>query len=163
VLNDVYLSMGFKSRHLGCLPFDKQDGDRHSVVMVWSNDLGRWLLMDPTFDAYFTSTTGTPLSPAQIRAAMAMGDSIMVADCINWNGQPRSKVEHYNYMAKNLFQLLCGASWSSSQNAKGRSVYVYLIPIGYDSNTLGTVDSTSSEGLIQYYTANADWFFARPK
>jgi hypothetical protein len=163
VLNDVYLSMGFKSRRLGCLPFDKQDGDSHSVVMVWSDDLDRWLLMDPTFDAYFTGAAGAPLGPAEIREAMANGDSIAVADCINWNGQPRSKIEHYNYMAKNLFRLLCGARWSAGGNAKSRSVYVYLLPLGYDANLVGTVDSTSSEGPIQYYTSNADWFFVKPK
>ncbi len=89
VLNDVYLSMGFESRHLGCLPFDKQDSDRHSVTIVWSNDLRRWLLMDSTFDVYFTDTNGALLSPFQIRTAMAKGDSILVADCINWNGQDR--------------------------------------------------------------------------
>lgn len=163
VLNDVYLSMGFKSRQLSCLPFDKQDGDSHSVVMVWSNDLRQWLLMDPTFEVYFTSTTGTPLGPAQIRAAMAKGDSILVADSINWNGQPRSKIEHYNYMAKNLFRLLCGARWSTMKNSKGRPAHVYLIPAGYDAGTVGTVDTTSSEGLIEYYTDNADWFFGSPR
>lgn len=163
VLNDVYLSMGFKSRRLACLPFDKQDSDRHSVTMVWSDDLHKWLLMDPTFDTYFTSTAGTPLGPAQIRAAMAKGDSILVADSINWNGQPRSKIEHYCYMAKNLFQLLCGARWSPAANVKGKPVYVYLIPAGYDANMLGTVDSTSTEGIIKYYTDNEDWFFAPPE
>jgi hypothetical protein len=163
VLNDVYLSMGFKSRHLGCLPFDKQDSDRHSVTMVWSDSIHQWLLMDPTFDVYFTNTKGTPLSPLQIRTAMAKGDSILVADCINWNGQPRSKVEHYNYMAKNLFCLLCGARWSSATGAKARPVYVYLIPAGYETRTVGTIDSTASEGIISYYTDNADWFFAPPK
>jgi hypothetical protein len=163
VLNDVYLSMGFKSRHLGCLPFDKQDSDRHSVTMVWSNDLRKWLLMDPTFDAYFTATSGTPLGPAEIRAAMGQGDSILVAESINWNGQPRSKVEHYNYMAKNLFQLLCGARWSPTANSKGKPVYVYLIPEGYDANMLGTVDSTSTKGIIKYYTDNEGWFLARPE
>lgn len=162
-LNDVYLSMGFKSRHLGCLPFDKQDGDSHSVTMVWSDSIHQWLLMDPTFDVYFTDTNGTPLSPFEIRTAMAKGDSILVADCINWNGQPRSKIEHYNYMAKNLFRLLCGARWSPATNAKARPVYVYLIPASYDTRIVGTIDSTASEGIVDCYTDNADWFFAPPK
>jgi hypothetical protein len=163
VLNDVYLSMGFKSRHLGCLPFDKQDGDSHSVTMVWSDSIHQWLLMDPTFDVYFTDTNGTPLSPFQIRTAMAKGDSILVADCINWNGRPISKIEHYNYMAKNLFRLLCGARWLSATNAKARPVYVYLIPAGYDTRMVGTIDFTASEGIVECYTDNADWFFAPPK
>jgi hypothetical protein len=163
VLNDVYLSMGYKSRHLGCLSFDKEDGDSHSVTIVWSKVLRQWLLMDPTFDVYFTDTNGTPLSAVQIRTAMAKGDSILVADCINWNGQPRSKIEHYNYMAKNLFRLLCGARWSSATNAKDRPVYVYLIPAGYDTSMVGTIDSAASEGIVDCYTDNADWFFAPPK
>jgi hypothetical protein len=46
---------------------------------------------------------------------------------------------------------------------KGKPVYVYLIPAGYDANTLGTVDSTSSDRIVKYYTDNADWFFAPPE
>jgi hypothetical protein len=42
-------------------------------------------------------------------------------------------------------------------------VYVYLIPAGYDTNIPGTIDSTSSEGIVDCYTDDADWFFAPPE
>ncbi len=163
VLTDVYNAIGFKSRFLGCLPFDTLDQDSHGLTMVWSNDLHKWLMMDPTFDVWFTDTLGVPLSPMEIRARMATGDSVRMADCMNWNGQPRDKLPHYNYMAKNLFRMRTGARWKASPGQESRFIDLWLIPDGYRDDLLGVVDLASQSGQVTYHTDNADWFFAPPQ
>jgi hypothetical protein len=51
VLNDVYLAMGFKSRHITCMSADSDDEDCHVVNIVYSNMLNKWLYVDATWEA----------------------------------------------------------------------------------------------------------------
>jgi hypothetical protein len=162
VLIDAYLAEGFKARFLGCLPADPLDQDSHGVTIVWSNERKKWILMDPTFDVWFTDPAGLPLSPMEIRSRMASGDSIRIADCINWNGQTHDKMGHFNYMAKNLFRMRSAARWISSPLAESKFVDLWLIPDGYTDKLLGVVDSTTTHDQITYQTDDADLFFAPP-
>jgi len=162
-MDNVFLSMGFKSRPVVCMPYDTADYECHQLTIVWSNDRHKWILMDPTFDVWFSDTTGTPLNPYEIRTAMANGDSLRLADCINWNGQRRAKLDQYNYMAKNLFRLKTWGDWTEPGSGKRRLVEVWLVPQGYNNLVLGAVTPPPSSGLPACYTDNADWFFAPPK
>jgi hypothetical protein len=162
VLIDAYLAEGFKARFLGCLPADPLDQDSHGVTIVWSNERKKWILMDPTFDVWFTDPAGLPLSPMEIRTRMASGDSIRLADCINWNGQTRAKMGHYNYMAKNLFRMRTAARWSPNPIVASRFVDLWLIPDGYADDLLGKIDSTLVKDELIYRTDNAEMFFAPP-
>ena len=47
ILNEAYLSMGFPSRHITCLPMDTTDQDCHVINIVYSTTRGKWLWMDP--------------------------------------------------------------------------------------------------------------------
>lgn len=52
ILNECYLSMGIKSRYITCMPKETKFDDCHVINMVYSNDLKKWIWIDPTFDAY---------------------------------------------------------------------------------------------------------------
>jgi hypothetical protein len=69
VLNECYLSMGIKSRFITCYPKDsiESDIDCHVINMVYSNDLKKWLWIDPTNDAYVMNEKGELLSIEEVR------------------------------------------------------------------------------------------------
>jgi hypothetical protein len=161
VLNEACLAVGLKSRHLTCLPQDKQDTECHVVNMIWSDSLKKWLYMDPTFQGYFTNKTGVLLSPSEVREALVNGDSLVVNDGLDYNGTPHDPVQYKSYMAKNLFRF--GAPLVSEFNYESNDeevVSVYLNPVGYDSVLTATADSTTGTARhISYYTDNATWFW----
>ena len=59
-LNECYLSLGFNSRYVTCLPKDslKTDQDCHVINTVYLNSLGKWVWIDPTFNAYVMNEKG---------------------------------------------------------------------------------------------------------
>lgn len=162
-LNEVYLAMGFKSRHLTCMPYDTLDNDCHVIDMVWSTQYSKWLYMDPTYEAYWMDTRRVPLSPWQVRQAILNGDSLVVSDSINWNGQPHARMDYYNYMAKNLFRFSCPTVSAFGYESRDTVGHIWLAPTLYNPRLLGTMQQTATKGRTSLYTDNADWFFAPPK
>ena len=52
ILNECYLSLGIKSRYITCMPKETNFDDCHVINMVYSNELKKWIWIDPTFDSY---------------------------------------------------------------------------------------------------------------
>jgi hypothetical protein len=163
ILNEAYLAMGFRSRHLTCLPMDTADTDCHVITIVYAPTLKKWIWMDPTFEAYVTDGNGTYLNPPEVRERLIHGDTVAVSDGINWNGKPYDGGgQGYLklYMAKNLYWFECPAGsefgYESKQNGK---MYVALFPMGY--NPRGKViEKVTSEH--EYYTRNPEYFWELP-
>lgn len=109
VLNDCYLSLGFKSRRVICLPKDSTDFDCHSINSVYSNTLNKWLWIDPTNDAYVMNEQGILLSIAEVRSYLINDKPLILNPEANWNHRSSVTKEYYlfNYMAKNLYAILC--------------------------------------------------------
>jgi len=127
-LAETYAAMcraaGFAARRIVCLPFDPRDPDCHSVVIVYSGSLGRWVYMDPTFEASWTDAKGVPLDLAWARALLGRGDTVLVSPEANCNGERRDATEHLAYMSKNLFRF---KSWPDGRRA------LMLNPSGYEA------------------------------
>lgn len=162
ILNEACLSMGFKSRHLTCLPWDKKDTDCHVVNMVWSDSLNKWIYLDPSFNGYFQDATGQMLSPLEIRSALMNNDSILISPELDYNGQPHSTVQYRAYMAKNLFRFSSPVeSAFNYESRSGELVWVYLNPFGYDAHLTARADTIKSGANlhIDHYCDNAKCFF----
>lgn len=163
-LNEVYLAVGLKSRHLTCMPEDKEDQDCHVIDMVWSDSLSKWVYMDPSFQAYFEDQNGVILSPQEVRKAFIKGDSLALNEDIDHNGEPHDPIQYKSYMAKNLFRFLVPLkSEFGYESLDGDVAWVYLNPVGYDSALVGQADTTTGQTSrhINFYTDNATWFWER--
>jgi hypothetical protein len=157
ILNEAYLSMGFQSRHITCMPKDTSDTDCHVINIVYSNTLRKWVWMDPTFQVFMTDKAGTLLSIAEVREKMISGDSVYVSDGANWNGQPYDKENYLNYMAKNLYWFMCPAVSEFGYESKdGRKTYVNLLPLSYNPHGK-LMEAMNEKG--GYYTNDADYFW----
>jgi len=165
VLNEAYLAMGFKSRHVTCMPYSKEDPDCHVTDMVYSETLGKWLFMDATNNSYFMDPDSNILGFSEIRERMKSGDTLIINDEINWNGQPEDKANYMNYMTKNFFRFFCPLkSEFGYESRKDERAWVYLYPDGYEADSIGTIDSgkTDNGRYYDYYTDNDDYFWAEP-
>lgn len=159
IMNEVCLATGFQSRHLTCFPEDRNDSDCHVVDMIWSRTLNKWIYLDPTFQAYFMDQDSTLLGPAEIRRKMIAGEELVINDDLNWNGQPHSKKQYFNYLAKNLFRFCCPVgSEFGYESRKDNRDWVYLDPVGF--NSADVQDSTRIP--VKHETHNAVYFWAAP-
>lgn len=106
-LNECYLAMGFKARFLTCMPKDSIFNDCHVINTVYSQDLQKWIYLDPTHDAYVMNEYGILLSVEEVRERIINGKPLILNPTANWNYKESTMKETYlyNYMAKNLYRI----------------------------------------------------------
>lgn len=138
MLAEALLAEGIPARYLTCQPkaYD-DDPDCHVITMAWSDSLGKWIWVDPTFAAYVTDENGLLLHPGEVRYRLQNDLPLVLNEDANWNHESNETKEHYldYYMAKNLYVISCNLMQQSepegtTNHPKGKSVA--LIPEGFD-------------------------------
>lgn len=152
MLSELYMSMGWPSRFITCesKAYDT-DTDCHVIDMVWSSQLGKWIWMDPTFNAYVTDENGVLLHPGEVRQRIASGGKLVLNDDANWNNEQKQTKEHYldEYMAKNLYIISAYKDNGFGTEGSGKSEYVTLAPSGFSAKW-------------HKCTADDEWFWQKP-
>lgn len=138
ILNEAYLSMGYKSRFIGCMPKDTADFDSHVINAVYAPSQQKWLWMDPTNDAYVMNEKGQLLSIPEVRERLLDGRPLLLNPTANWNYRQTTTKEDYldRYMAKNLYQLESPVSSEydlETRQAGKATEYVRLLPLSVDA------------------------------
>ena len=157
LLNECYLSMGIPSRYVTCMPREYIN-DCHVINAVWSNQLGKWLWIDPSFNAWVTDKKGNMLSIQEVRECLRNGTPVEVNKQANWNNREKETTENYlyNYMAKNLYYVIVSLNqeFGLEDSAISNKPHdVKLLPPGY------TPDRDSRDGLT---TCDDQWFWQAP-
>lgn len=158
VLNECYLSMGFKSRIVSCRPKKENDMESHVINCVYSTTLKKWLWMDATFNAYFTDEDGNLLSIAEVRQHLVDDKPLMLNKDANWNNKIPQTIESYvdNYMARFLYQFSCPLRSVFNSKSDYRDTdeeYMILVPVGHNAK-----DNTGGD----YITHDAEYFWQAP-
>lgn len=172
VLNECYLSMGFKSRFVTCLPKDslKIDKDCHVINMVYAKSLNKWIWIDPTNDAYVMDENGTLLGQPEVRDRIINDKPLIVNPDANWNHKQSTVKQDYlyNYMAKNLYILECPArsEYDTETPLSGKKVeYIMLLPLDYFKQSPDVTDYTDPKTnytTVVYKTNNPNLFWQAP-
>lgn len=172
VLNECYLSMGFKSRFVTCLPKDSLgvDNDCHVINMVYTDQLKKWLWIDPTFADYVMNEKGQLLSIEEVRESLIDDKPLILNPDANWNRKvSQSKEEYlYNYMAKNLYILESplNSEYNTETKEAGKVMsYLQIVPLDYFRKSLEKSESTNNKSqttLVKYKTNNLAVFFQEP-
>lgn len=151
VLTELYLAMGWPARFITCQSVGTNDNECHIVVVVWSRTLGKWIMMDPTYDAYVCDENGLILHPGEIRQHMIEGKKLVLSDNANWNHKLifTEKNYLYEYMAKNLYLLSAYIDSYPNVESEGKSTYYTLQPEGFKAK-IGTA------------TCDEEWFWQEP-
>lgn len=173
VLNECYLSLGFKSRFVTCLPKDslKIDMDCHVINMVYSNDLKKWIWIDPTFDAYVMNEKGEMLGIEEVRQRIIKDQPLILNPDANWNHRTSQTKDYYlyQYMAKNLYILECPVSseYDTETKSSGKTIhYLQLVPLDYFDKSLEPIErhnKATNTTQITYKTNNPALFWQAPK
>src|SRR5262249_10285997 len=66
------LALGLQARFVVCSENITLHEGGHFVCEVWSNDFGKWIMMDPDLDVHFEDDAG-PLSALEIHRLWAQG------------------------------------------------------------------------------------------
>ena len=157
-LCEMYLSMGIPARYVTCMPADPNDYECHVINTVWSNQLQKWLYIDPTMDAWVTDENGTMLSIAEVRERLINDQPLVLCETANWNHESLQTKDYYldEYMAKNLYYFVC----KKISRFNPESVYrnnppeddIRLIPAGF-VNDNWKCDTTT----------DPDFFWSKPE
>lgn len=170
VLNECYLSLGIKSRYITCMPKETEFDDCHVINMVYSNDLKKWIWIDPTFDAYVMNEKGELLGISEVRERLINGKTLILNPEANWNNKNSQTKEYYleSYMAKNLYRLETPlvSEYDSETWKSGKEItYVELLPLDGIVQTPQKSEKTYKETgvrFINYKTNNPNLFWAEP-
>lgn len=171
VLNDCYLALGIKSRHITCMPKETEFDDCHVINMVYCTDLQRWIWVDPTFDAYVMDEKGELLGQREVRERLINGKPLILNPDANWNKKSSQTKEDYleNYMAKNLYRMQTPlvSEYDLETGKTGKEiVYVELLPLdGLLQEPQKTEQTEKATGVkfITYKTNNPDLFWTKPE
>jgi len=172
VLNECYLSMGFKSRFVTCFPKDslKIDNDCHVINMVYAKSLNKWIWIDPTNEAYVMDETGTLLGLAEVRERLVNDKPLIVNPDANWNHKQSTVKQDYlyNYMAKNLYILECPvrSEYDAETTQEGKKIeYITLLPLDYFKQAPDRVEVVNDKNKytkVFYKTNNPNLFWQVP-
>lgn len=134
ILNECYLSMGFKSRMVTCMPRPLEFQDCHVINTVFSKQLEKWIWLDPTFDAYIMDEKGQLLGIQEVREKLINDEPLILNPEANWNRQISQTKENYldEYMAKNLYRLSVPvkSTFNSETKKENKTIeYIQLLPL----------------------------------
>lgn len=159
VLNEVYLAMGFASRHTHLLPYEGESSESHFVTSVYSRSLGKWIMMDPDFGVYVTDTDGGPLGVDEVRRHLITGAALRVVRV--GRRDPDNTVEGVDYLwflSRFVFKIRCPVYSMFSQDSRPVREYYELIPDGYRTETLnGTLMTRRGKKILFVNDEAAFW------
>ncbi len=171
ILNECYLSLGIKSRYITCMPKETNFDDCHVINMVYSNELKKWIWIDPTFDSYVMDEKGNLLGIQEVRERLIKGQPLILNADANWNRENLQTKEDYleNYMAKNLYRLQTPliSEYDTETWKSGKEVtYVELIALdGIEQTPQKKEQTNNSTGVkfTYYKTNNPNLFWTKPE
>lgn len=131
-LTECYLSVGIKARSVFLMPCSPYDGDNHVVCEAWSDELQKWIMVDPTYGLYLMDEDGTPLNVVEIRERLAFQKELRFCEGYNYNGVCSDKKEIIEYYAKDFFYFqIYKIQGYDIENIKNNMI-ITIAPIGFD-------------------------------
>lgn len=141
ILSESLLAIGLKARRVFLMPCSPYDGDNHVVTHVYIREMKKWVMLDPTLNAYITNEAGEYLSLLELRYYLANQKPVFFNKEANYNGELLTveSTEYWiEYFAKNLFYFqMAENSTLGDGNATGegkapKNRSITLSPLGYD-------------------------------
>jgi hypothetical protein len=168
-MNDVFLSMGFKSRSVICFSglYPVAHGG-HVVNALYIDSLNKWIYIDPQENAYMKDEKGIFLSIDEVRQRIIDGRPIVLNSTANYHNVP-TKIEDYIYtfLAEHLYRMICPvvSEYNSQTITPGKIfTYVELLPAGSKDPIVDRFETSSGKryNVITYHTNNSSLFWKRP-
>jgi hypothetical protein len=169
ILNEVYLSMGFCSRHTHLLPHHDEAKESHFITSVYSRTLGKWILMDPDFGVYMTDENDNILGVREIRQRIVSGEQLKAKH------PSKSRIgelwinllnfiegaDYRWFLSEFVFKIDCPKNSMFNQDSRQPREYFELLPDRYKENLLQKPEITERGNTI-FYINDEDLFWSEP-
>ena len=130
MLNDLLISLGYRSKAVWCLSSDPEDNECHALNHVWDDRLNSWIVVDPSSRSIVCDEWGTPIDLLTMRNTIFNGGIVYPHRNKAIRQTENFIIEYNKYMKKNLFQFLThyeqGLLYPLDENA------ILIHPIGYE-------------------------------
>ena len=135
ILTECLLSIGVPARTVLIMPFSPYDRDNHVVTHAYIADLGKWIMLDPTWSAYVKDAAGNILDVVELRGSLADGRDVFLNDEFSYNGTKLitndEQVQWYKrYLAKDLFYFTTYETSGFGREHYGRDLTIS--PVGFN-------------------------------
>lgn len=171
VLNGCYLAIGIKSRIVACMSEKSNFKDNHTINMVFSEQLGKWIWVDPTYQAFIWDDNSKLLGLWEVREKLLDEERIWLSPNASMNNQSLRQRDYFllKEMAKNIYKFICPVksefNLELSENGKIHD-YIVLIPIDgdqQDSKLIEKNKGNSGDIFRIHQTNNPNQFWVKPK
>jgi len=139
VLSECLLSIGIKARKVFIMPCSPYDGDNHVVAQAYIKEMGKWVMFDPTLNAYISNEKGEYLSLLELRNHLADQTPVFFNKEAKYNDNEwteESAKANIEYLAKNLFYFqmseISTCSESSDPTGSLQNRLISLCPHGFN-------------------------------
>ncbi len=135
ILTESLLAIGIKARKVFLMPCSPYDGDNHVVTHVYIREMGKWIMLDPTLNAYITNAEGKWLSLLELRNCLANQEPVFFNIEAKYNDDiwnEKSAQENIEYFAKNLFYFQTYEKSTFGEDNTLENRFITLSPKGYD-------------------------------
>jgi len=145
ILSECLLAIGLKARRVFLMPCSPYDGDNHVVTHVYIKELGKWVMFDPTFNAYIKNEQGMWQSLIELRKLLADQKPVLFNDEAKYNGvlfTSENTKENIEYFSKNMFYFQTHESSTFGHDdviGEGKTSenrLITLCPKGYDPKSM---------------------------
>lgn len=166
-MNEILLSMGFKSRVVICFSnlYPAPDGG-HVVNTVYIEALNKWIYIDPQENAYIKDENGNFLSVAEVRERLINGKPMVLNATANYHGLPSKKEDYlYKFIGEHLYRMICPLNSAyNTETRHGLHTYVELLPFGgrEPAPSMYETGVYKDFSVVGYHTANDQLFWQRP-
>ena len=133
-LNEIFLSMGFKSRIVILFSHNyEHTNGGHVISTLYVDSLKKWVYMDPQENAYVTDEKGNMLSIFEVRKRMIDSKLLVLSKDANFHGVPSTKQDYlYTFIAEHIYRMIypLNSKFNSETVEPGKVMeYVELLPV----------------------------------
>lgn len=134
ILSQVLRMYGVKAQIVCCMPYEDLSMDCHVVVQAYSEELGQWIMLDPTYCMMIKDSNGNYVNVKTLRENIMNNVSMTCNESAGYNGETMTAEDfqfYLEYMAKNsCYYGKFVENYNGSDNED--NIYVLLVSENYE-------------------------------
>lgn len=131
LLSELLRAYGIPAKHITCMPPTENFYDCHVVVHAYSEKLGKWILLDPTYKLYLKDKNGSFINLPELRNCIINETNLISNESAGWNGNEFDMEYYKTYMAKNTYRFECATDFYYGTDTNTNNKQNMLVPVGY--------------------------------
>lgn len=147
ILAEVLRLYGIPAKHITCMPKEVLFNDCHVVVHAYSEELGQWIMLDPTYRLILKNENGDYVNLPMLRKILINGQKLIPNKNAGRNGAVFDLEDYREYMTKNTLRFQCATNFGfGSEDGVDGDVANMLVPLNYNEDK-GERTTTSEEAF----------------